>query len=77
MELSQKRGRYSPVSFLGHAEVWTHTREDLKLQQFGWRCTTKESSYGNKTLTGNWNEERSNYDKVLQNKPLPSQVPSK
>ena len=59
---------------LGHGEVWTHTREDLKMQQFGWRCTNKESSYSNKTLTGNWNEERCNYDKALQNIPLPSQV---
>ena len=59
---------------VGHGEVWTHTREDLKMQQFGWRCTNKESSYSNKTLTGNWNEERYNYDKALQNIPLPSQV---
>ena len=62
------------LSIVGQAEVWTHTRHDLKFNQFGWRCSNKESSYANDTLNGNWNEERCNYDKALRNRPLPSQA---
>uniref|UniRef100_A0A8B9EA47 Chromosome 11 open reading frame 1 n=1 Tax=Anser cygnoides TaxID=8845 RepID=A0A8B9EA47_ANSCY len=29
-----------------------------KFFQYGWRCTTNENDYSNKTLMGNWNEER-------------------
>uniref|UniRef100_H9GBH7 Cilia and flagella associated protein 68 n=1 Tax=Anolis carolinensis TaxID=28377 RepID=H9GBH7_ANOCA len=44
-----------------------------KFFQYGWRCTTNEDSYNNKTLLGNWNEERYDVRKVLQAKPMPSQ----
>ena len=60
--------------FAGHAEVWTHTSDDFKLNQFGWRCKTKESGYSNGILNGNWYEERCDAERSLSNKPLPSQV---
>uniref|UniRef100_A0A8D0GU38 Cilia and flagella associated protein 68 n=1 Tax=Sphenodon punctatus TaxID=8508 RepID=A0A8D0GU38_SPHPU len=44
-----------------------------KFFQYGWRCITNEDSYSNKTLLGNWNQERYDIRKVLQPKPLPSQ----
>ena len=58
----------------GLAEVWTHSTELHKFNQFGWRCTNKESSYTNCTLIGNWNEDRFDNSRVMQAKPLPSQV---
>ncbi|XP_076813226.1 cilia- and flagella-associated protein 68-like [Clavelina lepadiformis] len=57
----------------GLAEVWTHTHDQLKFTQFGWRCSNKESGYGKQTLIGNWNEERYNIHCALEEKPLPSQ----
>ncbi|XP_062995500.1 cilia- and flagella-associated protein 68 [Elgaria multicarinata webbii] len=57
----------------GHGEVWTDWNSTSKFFQYGWRCTTNEDSYTNKTLLGNWNEERYDIRKVLQPKPLPSQ----
>lgn len=42
----------------GLGEVWTHSTESSKFNQFGWRCTNKENSFSNDTLIGNWNEER-------------------
>ncbi|XP_002127073.2 cilia- and flagella-associated protein 68-like [Ciona intestinalis] len=57
----------------GLGEVWTHTHDQLKFTQFGWRCTTKESSYSNKTLIGNWNEQRYEVNRALELKPLLSQ----
>lgn len=64
----------SDVRASGLAEVWTHTRDDLKFKQFGWRSTTKESSYSTSTLIGNWNEHRhDNAYNVEKLKPLPSQ----
>ena len=58
----------------GLAETWTHCDEIKKLHQFGWRCTNKESSYGNKTLIGNWNERRFDLNERKKAKSLPSQV---
>jgi hypothetical protein len=58
----------------GLGEVWTHSTDAAKFSQFGWRCTNKETSYGNDTLIGNWNEERFDNKIVKQAKPLPSQV---
>ena len=58
----------------GLAEPWTHMNEDSKFDQFGWRCTTKESGYGLSTLVGNYNEDRFDLKYRLQTKPLPSQV---
>ena len=54
--------------------MWTHSHEAEKLGQFGWRCTNKESSYGNDTLIGNWNEERFDIQKMKVPKKMPSQV---
>lgn len=63
----------SMVRASGLGEVWTHVTDGMKFNQFGWRCTTKENSYGNDTLIGNWDEKR--YDVGLQKeaKRLPSQ----
>lgn len=36
----------------GLAEVWTHTHDNLKFNQFGWRCTTNENSYSDSTFVG-------------------------
>uniref|UniRef100_H2YLN5 Uncharacterized protein n=1 Tax=Ciona savignyi TaxID=51511 RepID=H2YLN5_CIOSA len=74
MEETQKNPafRYG-VRASGLGEVWTHTHDQLKFTQFGWRCTTKESSYSNTTLIGNWNEQRFEVNKALELKPLPSQ----
>ena len=58
----------------GLAEVWTHSTDQAKFDQFGWRCTNKETCYGKDTLIGNWNEERFDNKIVKQAKPLPSQV---
>ncbi|XP_053546391.1 UPF0686 protein C11orf1 homolog [Bombina bombina] len=55
----------------GHGEVWDDT--DVKFSQYGWRCTTNEDSYSNKTLMGNWNEEWFDVSKLKERKPLPSQ----
>ena len=64
----------SEVRASGLAEVWTHSTDAVKFNQFGWRCTNKETSYGNQSLVGNWNEERFD-NKISKNaKPLPSQV---
>ncbi|XP_039250542.2 cilia- and flagella-associated protein 68-like [Styela clava] len=64
----------SDIRASGLAEVWTHTHDELKFTQFGWRSTTKESSYGTNTLIGNWNEERYDMHRDAATlKPLPSQ----
>jgi len=63
----------SMVRASGLAEVWTHSNEAGKFNQFGWRCTNKENSYSNETLVGNWNEKRFDVDKARQAKRLPSQ----
>ncbi|XP_072282834.1 cilia- and flagella-associated protein 68 [Pyxicephalus adspersus] len=57
----------------GHGEVWLDYGSDVKLKQYGWRCTTKEDSYSNKTLLGNWNQERYDLCKLKERKPLSSQ----
>ncbi|XP_007422668.1 UPF0686 protein C11orf1 homolog isoform X2 [Python bivittatus] len=57
----------------GHGEIWTDWNSTSKFFQYGWRCTTNEDSYTNKTLLGNWNEERYDIQKRKQLKPLPSQ----
>lgn len=58
----------------GHGEVWTDWNNMSKFSQYGWRCTTNENSYSNRTLIGNWNQERYDIKNVVQPKPLPSQV---
>ncbi|XP_068097044.1 cilia- and flagella-associated protein 68 isoform X2 [Hyperolius riggenbachi] len=63
----------SDVKADGHGEVWFDFGPDSKLRQYGWRCTTKEDSYSNKTLLGNWNQERFDLRKIEERKPLPSQ----
>lgn len=67
----------SMVRASGLAEVWTHSTDAVKFNQFGWRCTNKEASYGNTTLVGNWNEERFDNKIAKVAKPLPSQVCNK
>ncbi|KAM6158586.1 cilia- and flagella-associated protein 68 [Rhynchocyon petersi] len=57
----------------GHAEVWTDWNDLSKFFQYGWRCTTNENSYSNRTLMGNWNQERYDLKNIVQPKPLPSQ----
>ncbi|XP_053307696.1 UPF0686 protein C11orf1 homolog [Spea bombifrons] len=57
----------------GHGEVWMDHGPFSKFKQYGWRCTTKEDSYSNKTLMGNWNEERYDLRKLKERKPMPSQ----
>ncbi|XP_063492605.1 cilia- and flagella-associated protein 68 isoform X4 [Symphalangus syndactylus] len=41
----------------GHGEVWTDWNNMSKFSQYGWRCTTNENTYSNRTLMGNWNQE--------------------
>ncbi|XP_069081111.1 cilia- and flagella-associated protein 68 [Pleurodeles waltl] len=57
----------------GHAEVWTDSFDKSKFEQYGWRCTTNEDGYSNKTLLGNWYQERFDIQKIQERKPLPSQ----
>merc|ERR1712087_179614 len=57
----------------GTGEVWTHSNDDYKLNQFGWRCTKQESAYRTDTLIGNWNEERFDVEKMRVHELLPSQ----
>lgn len=57
----------------GHGERQTDRDSTSKFFQYGWRCTTNENDYSNKTLMGNWNEERYDTQKIAQPKPLPSQ----
>ncbi|XP_030189781.1 UPF0686 protein C11orf1 homolog isoform X2 [Lynx canadensis] len=57
----------------GHAEVWTDWNSMSKFFQYGWRCTTNENTYSNRTLIGNWNQERYDLRNIVQPKPLPSQ----
>ncbi|KAM9216992.1 LOW QUALITY PROTEIN: cilia- and flagella-associated protein 68 [Leptosomus discolor] len=37
----------------GHGELWMDWDST---SQYGWRCTTNENDYSEKTLMGNWNE---------------------
>lgn len=55
----------------GLAEVWTHTHDNLKFKQFGWRCTTKENSYSDQTLVGNWNQQRFDTQRRLRRVTMP------
>uniref|UniRef100_A0A8B9S289 Chromosome 11 open reading frame 1 n=1 Tax=Apteryx owenii TaxID=8824 RepID=A0A8B9S289_APTOW len=64
----------SLVRATGHGEVWADWSPAAKFSQFDWRCTTNESDYSHKTHMGNWNEEQHNIQKIIQPKPLPSQV---
>ncbi|XP_021093566.1 UPF0686 protein C11orf1 homolog isoform X2 [Heterocephalus glaber] len=57
----------------GHGKVWTDWNDASKFFQYGWRCTTNENSYCNRTLMGNWNQERYDLRNIVQPKPLPSQ----
>ncbi|XP_055866474.1 uncharacterized protein CFAP68-like [Biomphalaria glabrata] len=57
----------------GGAELWDHTNNELKMRQYGWRCTTNEDLYRTATLVGNYNEERFDLKEIKKNKPLPSQ----
>ncbi|XP_066024796.1 LOW QUALITY PROTEIN: cilia- and flagella-associated protein 68 [Pocillopora verrucosa] len=51
----------------GHGEVWDHTDEITKLQQFGGRCTDTESSYNHKySGIGNWNEQRFDINRIFE-----------
>ncbi|XP_019324744.2 UPF0686 protein C11orf1 homolog isoform X1 [Panthera pardus] len=57
----------------GHAEVWTDWNSMSKFFQYGWRCTTNENTYSNRTLMGNWNQERYDLRNIVQPNPWPSQ----
>ncbi|XP_023565362.1 UPF0686 protein C11orf1 homolog isoform X1 [Octodon degus] len=63
----------SLINANGQAEVWTDWNDMSKFFQYGWRCTTNENSYSNRTLMGNWNQERYDLRNIVQPKPLPSQ----
>eukprot|EP00074_Homo_sapiens_P079557 XP_011541260.1 UPF0686 protein C11orf1 isoform X2 [Homo sapiens] len=63
----------SLVNADGHGEVWTDWNNMSKFFQYGWRCTTNENTYSNRTLMGNWNQERYDLRNIVQPKPLPSQ----
>lgn len=63
----------SMIRASGLAEEWTHTTDEKKFQQYGWRTTTKEDCYRPNTLVGNWNEERFDISKVRVPDTLPSQ----
>ncbi|MCI4394593.1 hypothetical protein PGIGA_G00170620 [Pangasianodon gigas] len=58
----------------GHGEVWRDFTEEVKFQQYGWRCSTNEEAYSAATLIGNWSEKRfdTSEAKALR-RPLPSQ----
>ncbi|KAI6073276.1 UPF0686 protein C11orf1-like protein [Aix galericulata] len=47
-----------------HGERQTDRDSTSKFFQYGWRCTTNEDDYSNKTLIGNWNEERYDIQKI-------------
>ncbi|XP_016050889.1 cilia- and flagella-associated protein 68 isoform X1 [Erinaceus europaeus] len=57
----------------GHAEVWTDWNNMSKFFQYGWRCNTNENAYSDRTLVGNWNQERYDLKNIVQPNPLPSQ----
>ncbi|XP_076781274.1 cilia- and flagella-associated protein 68 isoform X1 [Arvicanthis niloticus] len=57
----------------GHGEMWTDWNDMSKFFQYGWRCTTNENSYSDRTLVGNWNQERYDLKNIVKPKPLPSQ----
>ncbi|XP_066274728.1 cilia- and flagella-associated protein 68-like [Branchiostoma lanceolatum] len=63
----------SMVRASGQGEVWTHTHDELKFTQFGWRSTTQEEGYRSKTLVGNWNEHHFDVEHQRVPKRLPSQ----
>ena len=63
----------SELKATGHGEVWDDTDRN-KFRQFGWRCTTNETSYSNATLIGNWNEQKFDIHRMFQPKPIPSSV---
>ncbi|CAH1796486.1 unnamed protein product [Owenia fusiformis] len=63
----------SMVRASGLGEVWTHTHDESKFTQFGWRSTTKECSYNQPTLIGNWNEDKFDIERQKKSKRLPSQ----
>lgn len=58
----------------GSCAPWTHSSEDSKFGQFGWRCTNSESLYKPNTLIGNWSEERFDIAERRKRKPLPPAV---
>ncbi len=59
----------------GQAEVWYDFTDEEKFGKYGWRCSTKEDSYSNATLIGNWSEERFDSRRaVTSRRPLPHQV---
>ena len=55
-------------------KVWVHEHEDLKLRQFGWRCTNSENNFSDVTLVGNYNEERFDINHAKKERVLPSAV---
>ncbi|PIK47098.1 putative UPF0686 protein C11orf1-like [Apostichopus japonicus] len=63
----------SMIRASGLGEEWTHTTDEQKFQQYGWRTTTKEDCYSPVTLVGNWNEEKFDISKVRVPPRLPSQ----
>ncbi|XP_075460526.1 cilia- and flagella-associated protein 68 isoform X1 [Ascaphus truei] len=54
-------------------EILINFEPECKFKPYSWLCTTKEDSYSNKTLIGNWNQERFDLRTLQERKPLPSQ----
>ncbi|XP_063292100.1 cilia- and flagella-associated protein 68 [Pelobates fuscus] len=71
--LFYRPGYGSLINSDGHGEVWMDIDPSSKFKQYGWRCTTNEDSYSNKTLLGNWNQDRYDLCKLKERKPMPSQ----
>ncbi|XP_072033836.1 cilia- and flagella-associated protein 68-like [Amphiura filiformis] len=63
----------SMIRASGLGEVWTHTTDEEKFKQYGWRTTTKEDCYSPNTLVGNWCEEKFDINRTRVPKRLPSQ----
>merc|ERR1712139_43412 len=57
----------SEIRASGAGETWSHTDDELKFQQFGWRCTNDENAYKEDVLIGNWNEKQFDVSRVVNN----------
>lgn len=56
----------SEIRASGAGEQWNHDDDDnIKFQQFGWRCTNDENAYGEDVLIGNYNEKRFDIKRLL------------
>jgi len=61
----------SDIKATGYGECWSHTNENFKFKQYGWRC--REGRFNPSVMVGNWNEQQFDNRVKSQLKPLPSQ----